>query len=114
MKKLKTQRSPIAYAISSILALSATTLSAQENNASEEDEAERVIVTGSLIRRTEFRDEQPVDIISAEHAAESGFKNAGDLLRSLSSVSSSPQVRASTSTEFVACHHGQRIGKNGY
>ncbi len=101
MKKLKTQRSPIAYAISSILALSATTLSAQENNASGEDEAERVIVTGSLIRRTEFRDEQPVDIISAEHAAESGFKNAGDLLRSLSSVSSSPQVRASTSTEFV-------------
>lgn len=50
MKKLKTRKSQIAYAVSSILALASTTLYAADGEeVSGDKEAERVIVTGSLV-----------------------------------------------------------------
>ncbi len=102
MKKLKTRKSQIAYAVSSILALASTTLYAADGEeVSGDKEAERVIVTGSLIRRTEFRDEQPVEIISAEAAALQGIKNVGELMRTLTVGSGSPQVTAASGTEFL-------------
>ena len=105
MNDLKTKKSSIAHAVGGVLALIALNLQAQEapddaTTEGSEDGAERVLVTGSQIRRSEFKGEQPVEIIKAEDAAAQGIKNVGELLRSITVASGSPQVTAASGTQF--------------
>lgn len=85
-------------------ALTLLSLPSQAQDADEtttEAEAERVVVTGSLIRRAEFDNEQPVEIINADDAAAQGVSNVGELLRRLTVASGSPQVTAALGVDFV-------------
>ncbi|NQD36353.1 TonB-dependent receptor [Permianibacter sp. IMCC34836] len=91
----------VTQAIGWALALIHLPASAQDADTEKEPEAERVVVTGSLIRRAEFKGEQPVEIISAEQAAAQGVSNVGELLRRITVASGSPQVTAALGVDFV-------------
>lgn len=95
-------KSPLAHAITGIVAMTSLNVVAQEATESESKaEEERVMVVGSRIRRDSFRSEQPVDIIMAEDAIKSGVSNVAELLQRLTVASGSPQVTSATSSEFV-------------
>ncbi|QGX39633.1 TonB-dependent receptor domain-containing protein [Permianibacter aggregans] len=95
-------KSPLAHAITGIMAMTSLNVVAQEAAESESKaEEERVIVVGSRIRRDSFNSEQPVDIIMAEDAIKSGVSNVAELLQRLTVASGSPQVTSATSSEFV-------------
>ena len=78
-----------ALAISAIAALSAATLPAQaqqqpaQPQASGEPTLQEVVVTGSLIRRTDFETPSPVQVVTSQDLQESGFTSVSDVLRNL-------------------------------
>lgn len=73
----------VKYAILAATAASAYTAPAVIAAEEEEAQEERIIVTGSRIRRTEFASESPVTVMTAEQFELSGVVNTEDLLNTL-------------------------------
>ena len=93
------KRSLLAAAILSTLGITSQVYAAEENaeverkaraesevvteddSLLEDEETERIVVTGSRIRRAEFSEASPVQIISGEISRELGLFNTGDMLQ---------------------------------
>ncbi|MGM7319331.1 TonB-dependent receptor plug domain-containing protein [Idiomarina sp. ST10R2A5] len=73
---------------------------AEEQNAQEE-QPERIQVTGSRIRSDAFANETPIDIISADEATEQGLATLGDLLRTSTIAAGSSQITSALSVGYV-------------
>ena len=69
-----------------------------DNEAPVED---RVIVTGSRIRRDGFNSEVPLDVYTADDAALQGTVDIADFLQSATVAAGSAQVTSATSSQFV-------------
>jgi iron complex outermembrane recepter protein len=81
----------VRLSIQGLMAMSAVTLffgapaGAQQTQAkSSEPELQEIVVTGSLIKRTDTETPSPVQIISADDIKNSGYTNVSDVLRTLS------------------------------
>ncbi|HEY2276018.1 MAG TPA: TonB-dependent receptor plug domain-containing protein, partial [Steroidobacteraceae bacterium] len=76
-----------ALAIGGVAALTAGGLPAQAQQqpaqASGEPALQEVVVTGSLIRRTDFETPSPVQVVTSEDLKQSGYNSVSDVLRSL-------------------------------
>jgi iron complex outermembrane receptor protein len=78
-----------ALAVSAITALSAGALPAQaqqqpaQQQASSDVQLQEVVVTGSLIRRTDFETPSPIQVVTAQDLQDSGFTSVSDVLRNL-------------------------------
>lgn len=99
------KRSRLAYAIGCVVAGTAFSVQAQDENANDEASAEeaqeRIQVTGSRIRTDGLDQAAPVEIILAEEAVSQGMVTLGDLLRASTVAAGSNQVTAAASTAFV-------------
>src|SRR5580658_10627065 len=85
----KRVRSPLLAALAGTAAaaavLFAAPVSAQEQQGSSpSSQVQEVVVTGSLIKRTDIETPSPVQVISDEDLKNSGFNNVSDVLRNLS------------------------------
>src|SRR5580704_5522516 len=78
---------PLAAAVIALAALRAGPADAQQapsSSASSSTELQEVVVTGSLIKRTDTETPSPVQIISDQDLKNSGYTNVVDVLRNLS------------------------------
>jgi iron complex outermembrane recepter protein len=107
-------RTPLARAISLIIAAAAlgahddaTAQSEQDaaqqtaQEAAQEQKLETVLVTGTRIRHDGFSSSQPMDVVSPDVAALQGVGDVTRLLQTSTIAAGSPQVTAATSTAFV-------------
>ena len=117
MKKKQFEFSPINNALKgalyTALGLSsfsfATVNAAEDSDAQADDGASKIIITGSRIRRDGFENDEPVEVLSADDARAQGMTTLGQLLRSATVASGSPQVTAAISSEAVT---GGGVGAN--
>ena len=107
MKNHNFKVNPLSAALKAALlttvGLMAFNLSAAEE-AEGEDEAtdeDKIIITGSRIRRSGFDNDEPIEIIMADDAQYQGIESVGELLRQSTLGSGSPQVTSASSTAFV-------------
>lgn len=91
----------VAFALAATTATSLKAQEAEATQADEEDQAERITVVGSRIRQGGFDSARPVDIILSDTAVKQGIGDLGGLLRNSTIASGSNQVTAATSTAFV-------------
>lgn len=99
------RKRPLAHAIGFILATSSVSTIAQEAEVTESEvelEEEKIVITGSRIRRGGFDNAEPIDVILANDARIQGMESIGELLRSATIASGSPQVTAAISSEGVS------------
>jgi iron complex outermembrane recepter protein len=73
----------IRIALAALIA-AATTATAQTGPPSSSNQLQEIVVTGSLIKRTDTETPSPVQVISAEDIKNSGYTNVSDVLRTLS------------------------------
>jgi iron complex outermembrane recepter protein len=73
---------PVCMAVAGAL-LSVPALAQQQAQASSEEALQTVVVTGSLIKRTDTETPSPVQIISEVDLKNSGYTNVSDVLRNL-------------------------------
>ncbi len=99
------KRTPLATALSSILATGAlhypAQLLAQADEAEDDRTLEEVVVTGSRIRKDVFTSSAPMEVVDVEEASIQGIANVGQLLQTSTVAAGSPQVTAATSFQFV-------------
>lgn len=72
-----------------LLSLGTTSVSAQQEEASVEDQessVEKIMITGSRIQRAGFETATPVNVVGKEAIEESGFANVYDILKSVPSI----------------------------
>lgn len=62
---------------------------------------DRIVVTGSRIRRDAFSADSPIEVFDADAAALQGSLDIADFLQSSTVAAGSPQVTAATSAQFV-------------
>ena len=75
----------VAAAVASILAgASAGAQQATSSSANASTDLQEIVVTGSLIKRTDTETPSPVQVISAEDIKNTGYTNVSDVLRTLS------------------------------
>jgi iron complex outermembrane recepter protein len=68
-----------------VMALIAVTVHAQQGPPSSSDQSlSEIVVTGSMIKRTDTDTPSPVQIVSAVDIQNSGYTNVSDVLRTLS------------------------------
>lgn len=86
-----TRHTGIARSIRSALAVCAVTVAsgavavhAQEQAQASEQTLQTVVVTGSIIKRTDFETPSPVQVMTAEDLQQSGYTSVSDVLRNLS------------------------------
>ena len=98
-------KNPLASAIGCVLAMSTVIAHGQEvddqSDKANKEEDNKIIVVGSRIRKDGYDNQEPIEIITAEDAKLQGFDTLGELLRSSTIASGSPQVTSATSTAFV-------------
>ena len=90
MNKLN-KRNPIATAIKTALLAAATVSSLSTSTVFAEEsedgaDGNKVIVTGSRIKRVDFEGANPIQVISAEDIKLSGIDNVGDLLQEIPAI----------------------------
>ncbi len=73
----------------SIASATTYTFAADADNAKAEAEIEKIIITGSHIRKGDFESASPIKVMDAEDIAGVGAVNIGDLLSKLPSITSS-------------------------
>jgi iron complex outermembrane recepter protein len=100
------QRTPLASAISLVIAAAATGAGgiawAQEAETVAQAAAlEEIVVTGSRIRRDTYSAAEPMDVVAPSQAVVQGIGSVSALLQSASVAAGSPQVTSATSTAFV-------------
>jgi iron complex outermembrane recepter protein len=86
------RHSEIAHLIRHVLAVGAVTVAggvvavhAQEQaQSASEQTLQTVVVTGSMIKRTDFETPSPVQVVTAEDLQQSGFTSVSEVLRNLS------------------------------
>lgn len=74
---------------------------AESQAAAEGGPRERIIVTGTRIRRDAFNSDAPLDVYNSEDAIVQGSVDIGSFLQSATVAQGSPQVTAATSAQFV-------------
>jgi iron complex outermembrane receptor protein len=95
------RKTPLAAAISSVLA-TGSAMAPQVAMAQDDEVAiEEVVVTGSRIKKDVFTTSAPMDIVDVDVASVQGIANIGDLLQSNTLAAGSAQVTAAIATEFV-------------
>jgi iron complex outermembrane receptor protein len=72
------------FVIAALAAAAAATATAQTSASSSDQQLQEIVVTGSLIKRTDTETPSPVQIISAEDIKNTGYTNVTDVLRTLS------------------------------
>jgi len=79
------KKNKISKALTSVLALTGASMFfvSPATLAADEEEAERIVVTGSRIKHSSAQMTTPTTIIDAEAIAQSGVKNIGDLMNKL-------------------------------
>ena len=107
------RKTPLAYAIGSLVMASSFSVLAQSEVDSETVTAEsgsasaspqvleEVMVTGSRIARDVFSSSSPMDVIEMEVADVQGIGDIATLLQTTTVAAGSPQVTAASSTAFV-------------
>jgi iron complex outermembrane receptor protein len=78
------QATPGRTLVGVLIALSAASVDAQQAPGAAGPELQEIVVTGSLIKRTDTETPSPVQIITAEDIKNSGYTNVSDVLRTLS------------------------------
>src|ERR1700728_361013 len=73
-----------ALLASALLGAPARAQQAPSSSGSSSGELTEIVVTGSLIKRTDTETPSPIQIISADDIKESGYTNVSDVLRNLS------------------------------
>ena len=73
----------------------------QAGDETEAETSDRIVVTGSRIRRDGFNSEIPLDVFTADDAALQGTVDIADFLQSATVASGSAQVTSATSSQFV-------------
>ncbi len=71
-----------------------------ESTPPEEDKVERVVVTGSRLRKNEFTSSSPIQIITREDSTLEGLNDTADILQSSSTAAGSQQIN-NTFSAFV-------------
>jgi iron complex outermembrane receptor protein len=101
-----------ALAIGGVAALTAGALpaQAQEQPAQGEPGVQTVVVTGSIIRRTDFETPSPVQVISAQDLQETGYTSVSDVLRNLAA---NGQGTLSQSFNFAFAGGGAGVALRG-
>ena len=87
-----TRYSEIARSIRRVLAVGAVTVASgvvavhaqEQTQASSEQTLQTVVVTGSMIKRSDFETPSPVQVMTAEDLQQSGYTSVSDVLRNLS------------------------------
>jgi iron complex outermembrane recepter protein len=113
-----TRHTGIARSIRSALAVCAVTVAggavavhAQEQaQAASEQTLQTVVVTGSIIKRTDFETPSPVQVMTAEDLQQSGYTSVSDVLRNLSA---NGQGTLSQSFNFAFAGGGSGIALRG-
>ena len=107
------RKTPLAYAIGSLVMASSLsalaqseidseTVTAESGAASASQQAlEEVLVTGSRISRDVFSSSSPMDVIQMDVAEVQGIGDIATLLQTTTVAAGSPQVTAASSTAFV-------------
>jgi iron complex outermembrane receptor protein len=113
-----TRHTGIARSIRSALAVCAVTVAggavavhAQEQAPAEQEQTlQTVVVTGSIIKRTDFETPSPVQVMTAEDLQQSGYTSVSDVLRNLSA---NGQGTLSQSFNFAFAGGGAGIALRG-
>ena len=93
-------KTPLAWAISSILLTSSIPVWAQSDaqpGVQQDAELEEVIVTGSRIRKSSFSSASPMSVINVADATRHGVSSLGSLLQSTTIARGSNQVTSAIS-----------------
>ncbi|PWW41742.1 TonB-dependent receptor-like protein [Idiomarina loihiensis] len=77
------------------------TMDVAEEQSAQEQQPERIQVTGSRIRTDAFANETPIDIISVEDAEKQGLNTLGELLRTSTVAAGSSQITQAFATGYV-------------
>lgn len=106
----KNNRNPIAkavklalFATATVSTFSTTSLLAAEQDEEAKDEGQKIVVTGSRLRREGFETPSPVNVITAEQIERSGAVALGDVLAKF------PQLDST----FTSQNSGNFIGTSG-
>lgn len=101
-------------AIGAITALTAVALPAQAQQQPAQAQAEatlqEVVVTGSLIRRTDFETPSPIQVVTAQDLQQSGYTSVSDVLRNLAA---NGQGTLSQSFNFAFAGGGSGVALRG-
>lgn len=73
-----------------------------ETETEDESVQDKIVVTGSRLRRDEFTSPSAIDVLTAEEAKIEGLADVASLLQTSTAASGSNQVNASFSSAFVA------------
>ncbi|MGM0630809.1 MAG: TonB-dependent receptor plug domain-containing protein [Pseudomonadota bacterium] len=77
------------------------TMEVEQEQSAQEQQPERIQVTGSRIRTDSFSSDTPIDIISADEATEQGLNTLGELLRTSTIAAGSSQITSALSVGYV-------------
>lgn len=84
-----------------VFAQDAEQIPEQAEDDAEPETSDRIVVTGSRIRRDGFNSEIPLDVFTADDAALEGNVDIADFLQSATVAAGSAQVTSATSSQFV-------------
>jgi iron complex outermembrane receptor protein len=79
-------------AVLSLAIFPVSTVSAQEDDASADEEVEEIVVTGSRIRRNEFTSASPIQVIDMERTTLAGLIDTADILQGSTVAASAAQI----------------------
>ncbi len=123
---IKSRKTLLAAAITSVLAFTPQTLLAADEIADTE-EVERISVTGSRIKRVDLEGASPITIIKSEDLLKAGFTTVGDALRDSNlnafgswgggsnnswASQSTVQLKGASSQHTLVLLDGQRLSKS--
>ena len=90
-------RRSVHLAVLGALASASAVTYAQQAPGSSDEPLQEVIVTGSMIKRSDFATPSPVQVLTADDLAKSGFTSISDVLRDLSANGQGTLCQAFTS-----------------
>ena len=88
-----------ALAVGAFTVLPLSSVYAAEDGAEEADQ--KILVTGSRIRRDEFSSASPIQVLTADDAKKSGITNIGQMLTQMSLSNGQQLDELSTQTQVI-------------
>ncbi|WP_404401872.1 TonB-dependent receptor [Idiomarina seosinensis] len=90
------RKSLLAATIAGAMSLPATAIAQDQDEGMQDQDVERIQVTGSRIKRTDMETASPVEMVSSEEVRASGYTRVEDLMATL------PQLETAAQNSFVA------------
>src|SRR5579862_1721993 len=109
-RSYKLIRRSVHLAVLGALASASAVTQAQQAPGSSDEPLQEVIVTGSMIKRSDFATPSPVQVLTADDLAKSGFTSISDVLRDLSA---NGQGTLSQSFNFAFAGGGAGVALRG-